>query len=362
MSAKHQLIAFRAHACVFLMAGIGIIHSDSHAAEKAEVENIGDLLTDSAAGHVSASSLLGLPSDAVSTVENARGFVAAIKGLGTPNTGMGISLSPARTSILPMSIDTYNKGVLYRLLGSATLSYAQGTAKVAQTDLQRRAYGIEVSAVLDDAFDPVIGYLKRADRCKWEPPDTQPGKGEDVAGANKKYADCVEAKMKQIGAKWNVSRMSFSLGSGAIKTPEASSESLGRTLAASLTYGFDHFGIASLRDNAALVLTYRRTNDAPVLDSLLTNDIKRVSSKLAAVRFTYGSDSVRGLIEHSRSSDHEATADRRVFKYAFGADMRLAEGLWLAIRSGKQRKSTGTGDEAVTLLDLSYSFSGKSTL
>lgn len=345
-------------ACV-LLAGVA-----THAAA-GEIKNIKDLLTDSAAGNVSAASLLGLSADAVTAVENNRGLVAAVKGLAKENSALGIAVTPARTSFTPMNLSSYASSPFYRLLGNTTLSYAQGSAKVDATDLRRRAVALETSLVFDPDFDPIIGYMRDAKRCVWEAPitpPTQPVSQEAFDAANKKYAECVEAKITVIQKKWNISRGSLSFGSGWVRAPDKPSTRLGKTVAASVVYGFDHFGTGMLRDNAALTLTYRRTQDAPVLKSLLTSEVQRKTSQLTALRFSGGTDKYRFLLERSTAKDHEVTASDRVFKFAAGANLKLSEGLWLAIRSGKQRKISGTGDESVTLLDLSYSLSEKAML
>lgn len=352
---------------VLLALGANSVHAQAAAAASAaganEIKEIKNLLTDSAAGHVSAASLLGLPADAVTAVENTRGLVAAVKGTGTGGTAIGISLTPARTSITPMNLTTYDSGIFYRLLGNTALSYAQGSAKVGTVDVQRRAYAIETSVVFDPNFDPIIGYMRDKKPCKWEAPISQPGQTEvNWDASNKAYTECVDEKLRRISAKWNASRGSISFGSGTAQAPDRPSTRLGRTLAASLIYGFDHFGISSFKDSAALSLTYRRTIDAPILESLVTPTIKRTDTKLMALRFTFGGESFRGLIERSNASERDASATQRLFKHAYGADIRLGQGMWLALRQGKQKKINGTGEETVTLLDFSYSFADKFTL
>ena len=323
-----------------------------------EITDIKDLLVDGASGHVSAASLLGLGSDAVTTVENPRGLVGVLKNLGSAGTTVGVAFAPARTSFVPMSLATYGKGVAWRLLGNTTFSYAQGSAKVGDKDVARRAFSIETSTVFSDADDPVLIALKDrpgSPACRWQAPISPPGTEPDFEPANTKYSKCIADRLKVLSKKWNVSQASFSIATGSAKPEGGTSFSLGRTMAAGLVYGFDHMGSAMLKDGAALSLTWRRSIDAPLLDSLASGTLQRKSSNLFAARLSGGSDTFRMLLEGSRLRETEVGATQRMFKHAIGFDLRLAEGMWLTLRSGKLRKNVGGGDETATLMDLSYS-------
>lgn len=322
-------------------------------------------VTSSAAGKVSASSLLGIGGDAISAIENSQGFVAALKGLGTADgANIGFSVTPGRTNILPMDLQTYAKGFWYRMLGNATLSYAQGTTQLQNVDLQKRAIGLEFSAIIDAQHDPTVSiFLDKINGggCKWDPssypPTTSSENGQQVFDkANKAYVDCIQEKLdNKANSHWNASQLSFSLATGNIRPKDGESTSLGRTYALNLTYGFEHTGIKALKDNAALSLTLRRSDDEPVLESLLTPTVQRRSGTLAALRFSIGTDSFRGLAEVSNARSSDITLTERVYKHAIGFDYRLKDEIWLILRSGKMRKTNGQGDETTTLMDVSYS-------
>lgn len=332
----------------------GVAHAQDGKAASNAIKDIKELLTDTAAGHVSAASMLGIGGDAVTAVENSRALVTAVKGLGTKGSQVALSFAPARSSFLPMSLPTYategHPG--YRLLGNTTLSYAQGTAKIASVDMERRAFALETSVTLNRDDDPLIAVHKT---CTWAAPLTQPGVAADFTAANKAYGDCVANKEAELAKKWNISRFSISWGTGSVRPDGASSTRLGQTIAASLIYGFDHFGSQVLKEGGAVSLTVRRARDEPVLAELAKGKLVRKDSTLAAMRVSGGTPKVRGLFEVSNARSSDITATQGVYKHAFGLDLNVGEGAWLNVRTGKQRKTGGSGDETATLLNFSLS-------
>jgi hypothetical protein len=259
-----------------------------------------------------------------------------------------------------MSLSTYDKGFLYRLFGNTSFSYAQGTAKIGGTDMERRAVAVEANATFFDRDDPVL-VVKRGEEksaCNWDPGPVPPGATPDFSEANKKYVDCIDGKVKKIEKKWNISRFSISYGTGDIKPEGGTSSRLGSTVAMGIVYGFDHLGIDALRDGAAATLTIRRTANEPILASLTTASVERKSSNLAALRISGGSSIFRGLAELSNASASDVAVSQRIFRYAGGFDYRIAEGMWMGFRIGKQRKTGGSGDEVASLLDFSFSPKG----
>lgn len=345
---------------VVLFTFASSIYAQDGSVKKDKITDISDLLTDSAAGHVSAASLLGISPDSVTVVENIRGFVAAVNGLGTMGNSAGFSVAPGRTSILPMSLSTYDSGFAYRLFGNTTFSYAQGSSKIGGTDMERRAIAVEASATFYAQDDPVLVMKKKKDdgslRCKWEPDPVPPGTEPDFSSANKKYVDCIEAEMKSISRKWNISRFSISYGTGEIRPDGGVNTRLGNTVAAGVVYGFD--GIAVLKDSAAVTLTFRSTAHDPVLESLDTTSINRKSSTLGALRISGGSSIFRGLAEVSNADTRDISVSQRIFRYAAGFDYRIAAGVWVGFRIGEQRKTNGSGDEVASLLNFSFSPKG----
>lgn len=373
-----------------LIAGLGLQLIAAHAHAQASpapsdnsIKDIKEVLTDTAAGHVSASSIVGIAADAVAVVENPRSLVAALKGLGSSGSQVAIAITPARTSLLPMNLSTYaDGGVGARLLGNATISYAQGTAKTTGIDLERRAVSLETSITLNADQDPVIAVGKS---CKWVPglappggagavsePKTEPvgaagGTTTEQVGAtsgatldpvsagNANYLQCVTKLQTALAKKWNVSRFSLSAGTAWIKSDTMSNTHAGHTVAASLIYGFDHLGMKLLSEGAALAVTVRHSNREPVLQDFAAGAVNRRSSTLAALRLSGGTEIWRGLAEISNARSSDTTATNDVFKHALGLDVRVAEGTWINLRLGKHRKSSGEGTETKSLMNLSFS-------
>lgn len=342
---------------IFLLAALAN-SSNLYAQENtsSEVKDISELLIDNAAGNVTAGSLLGISNDAVTTVENTRGIVAAARALGTSKSGVGISITPARTSLTPMSLSTYDKGIFYRLLGNLTIAYAQGSSQIESTNVERRAYSIETSYIVNRNDDPVLAVV---DSCKWKiegdiAPDSNSGQTL-IDAANKKYLGCVSSEQSRISKKWNATRFSVAIGSGVVKPENSNSTSLGRTLAGGIVYGFDHFDTSYLKDGMGLALTLRRTADEPIANTLISDPNNKKSSTLVAARISGGGDKFRGIVEFSNANKTDLTISQRVFKYAAGIDFKAYDGIWINFRVGKVRKEDGMGDETASLMNISFS-------
>lgn len=185
----------------------------------------------------------------------------------------------------------------------------------------------------------------------------QAGRFDDAAAgaALKAFNSCAERVLKKLDARWNRTRYSLSLGTGAIKPSagDGGSTSLGQTAAASVLYGFD--GVRALQDRAALTLTGRFARNEPVLTSLASGNVRQVDTTLLAVRLSGGSSVFRGLVEASNAESTDITTTQRTFKRALGVDYRVIEGLWLNLRYGKQKRLDGGGDETASFLVLNYS-------
>lgn len=168
------------------------------------------------------------------------------------------------------------------------------------------------------------------------------------------YNSCVDGLLKDHGKKWNRSRYSVSFAAGSAKPSDGSgsSVSLGRTLSASVLYGFD--GVRALSERAALVITARRSSDEPVLTTLGTGAVQTQNSTLVGVRLSGGSSVFRGLIDWSNARKHDITATQRTFNRALGIDYRITDGLWLSVRYGRQRKLDGSGNETGSFLAINY--------
>ena len=109
-----------------------------------------DLFSDKAAASVSAAGMLGVSGDSIATVENVRDLVVSLKGLSTGDRGatFGLAFTPARSTLTPMDLHTYAQGIGWRILGSTTVSYAQGGTSIEGTSFDRRAVAIEANEPL----------------------------------------------------------------------------------------------------------------------------------------------------------------------------------------------------------------------
>lgn len=367
---------------------------------KIEAKTIEELLVDSAAGTVSAASLAGVDADALSVIENVRDFSLIFNAFDKNSKGVGLAITPARTTMPVPAINLRDyaqpSAHFQRLMGALTISYAQGKTDLSGASYTRTAYAIGTSAYWDPDDDPIVAVAK-AKKCsqaafdkigdkptitaaeaqklvdltvkadggdaaakeelaKWERRDGRIDAEQEKAAAEA-FNTCAQEVLDQHGKKWNRTRYSVSYATGSVKPTDGggTSVSLGKTLAFSLLYGFD--GIDALKDRAAISVTGRRSQDEPVLDTLGSATVKSKSSNLLAVRLSGGSSVFRGLIEASnaKTTDADVTSTQRTFKRALGVDYRVAKGVWLNLRYGKQRKVNGVGDETGSLLVLNWS-------
>jgi hypothetical protein len=363
-------------------------------------KTIDGLLVNSAQGHVSAAALASINGESMTVAQDVKDFSLLLKGLDKDFQTFGFSITPARTrSPLPaINLADYAKGGLgTRMLGALTLGYAQGKNKELGKDWERRAFSLETSAFWSKDEDPVIAMASECGRAALSTPDDEadrPGAALEAAAtgasapaasasapqrtvasalaatptdaaANKKavaaFNACIAPTLKRLSDKWNRTRYSISYGTGWVRPADRSlgQQSLGHTVAAGLVYGFDGLGSQTLRDNAAITLTLRRSINEPVLASLGTPNIKLRDSSLVAIRISGGSAGFRGLFEYSNAGKKDVTTTQRTFIQALGIDYAVSGvtvgDLWLSLRYGKQRKLDGSGEESGSLLTLSYS-------
>ena len=345
-----------------------------------EDDRWGNFLTDTSATSVSAAGMLGITGESVANIENVRNLTVALQGLASNDSGqtLGLSITPARTSLAPMNLADYAQTLAMRLLGSLTLSYAQGPITIEDVEYKRNAYAIDANYFIFDKDDPVIAYGLRVPKCDLfgetasgdaapsGPPGGAPSAGdgngprpagdasaEETAAVGKRIAKCHQET--EAALRWNRSQISLSYGDAHIQLKDNSKpeESLGRTLAVSFVYGFD--GVRYFEENYALTVSYRHSNDEPVLATLAQPTTVFKDSSLFVARLTGGSRTSRVFLEFSNARSHDITASQRAFKQALGIDYRLLETAWLNVRVGKQRTVNGTDSETGTLFTVSYS-------
>lgn len=364
-----------------------------------------DYLSDSAAGSVSAASLLGISGETVAPVQNLRDLVAGLKGLssGGDEGTLAVSFTPGRTGISPVSYAWYASSTLARALASTTFGYAQGDADIEDAAFERRAVSVETSFVLHDADDEVVmvgNVLAQpvGTECDFDAlPDVQKLRADydadkekrqlaadlkvqaDIAAGklspgtdsppvnvvlqdsdlakvkNKHFEACFAATLKKV--RWNRSRLAFMYGTGWIrpKSGGGGQEGLGHTVVGSFAYGFEELSWAWPKNHIGLTVTYRQTFNEPVLESLVTGPINEKNGSLVVGQLAGGSNRIRGLVEVSNAKSSDITASQRAFKQAFGLDVRVYEGTWLNLRVGRQRSIKGDETETASLLSITYS-------
>jgi hypothetical protein len=336
------------------------------------------LLVDYGKASVSAAALASVGGDDLTVVENLRDVAVALKG-DTPLSRkvFALSVTPSRTdwAFPRVSLADYATSRASRLIASTTLGYAQGESTHDNVDFRRRAWSIETSLFFDPKDDPVVavanaGCAKAANDVLEAPSATPPSqtpkgasalrnvsaeKADKLKAALKAYDDCADAELAKANKRWNRSRGSVSLATGWIHRADGtgSSERLGTTLAGGVVYGFDH--VPMLRDNAAWTLLLRRTSGEPVLKSLVSGPLQTKNGTLWATRLSGGSSTFRGLVEFGSKRERAATSSDLAFTRAIGIDLRVVDGLWLNLRSGKQRRVDGNGEQVGSLVTLSYS-------
>jgi hypothetical protein len=358
-------------------------------------ENWDEYLVDTASGSVSASGLLGISGESVTTIENVRDVVVAARGLSSNESkeSFGLSITPARTSITPMNLHSYANSWVRRLLGSLTFSYAQGGASIEGADYDRKAFAIDTNAFFFREDDPVVataiaygsqecGILAAAlpaqppsGALRAEPPSVAPSStvregavvpavvdpsSAEVQAIKQRADACRERTLNSM--RWNRSQVSVAYGAGRINPDagEGDERSMGRTVSASVIYGFDHVPatghlLEALRERLSLAINYRKSWDEPVLTTLGLPQIIEKDSSLTVVRLTGGSNSFRLLAEVSNATSRDITASQRAFKKALGVDVRIWENTWVNLRVGEQRTLDGTNNETGSLVSLSYS-------
>jgi hypothetical protein len=347
---------------------------------------LGAFLVDVTSGSVSASNLVGVSQSAVTQIQTSQDIVLALKPFasGDSKSGFGLAITPARTSITPMSGQAYLHSDFMRLLGSATVSYAQNNADIGGVSYRKQAYSVDTIYYLRLADDPIAIGEAAFGRCAQEfdarmaallgtlnAANEAHGAGKmsdaEYAIVKSKFDDqlqaqtaekdtttraCIDADLKRV--PWNSGKVSVSFGQGRIQpTGSGDSRSLGKTLTLNAQF--------PLGPDAAALGAIRRTQGAVDTDSLATVPTYS-SSSLVALRLTYGShvdQSLKALVEVSNAKNNTATNMSNAFKYALGVDKKIFGGVWLEFRLGRNRTSDNKGEQTTALLNLKVSSASK---
>lgn len=358
-----------------------------------KLDNINNYLSDISGGAVSAVSLIDAKGMTITPIETAQDVIVAITPLASGDgnkKAFGIAITPARTTLLPMSGAAYLQENAWwnRLWGNLTFSYAQNQAEHTGVSYRQSAFSVDTVYFFKLKDDPVSrandafvacapqdkDFLKESAGVLERRKGPLARLGDASASAEDKRKaqeelNQITAELNSIGdrhaaflnacmdaslanarkAPWNSARMSISYGEGRIR-PEAggNSYSLGKAFNLNAQHSLN-------TERGLLQLSLRHARDA-VDPKTLSGTASTKSSSLAALRFTYGDQGeespLRVLAEVSSARSSDAGVYQQAFMYAVGADKRLAKGSWLEFRLGRNRSVVDGKEQTTALLSL----------
>lgn len=354
----------RALATVF--SGFLAFQTAVAADEKADTVN--KYLVDITGGAVSASNLVGMDKSAITQIETAQDLVAAFQPFSSNDqkSGVGLAITPARTSLLPMSSRDYNANRFLRLLGSLTFSYARNSEEIGGADYRKTAYSADTVYYLSELDDPVVIGSRAFKTCSDRDGSENAAlidvivRNETLSAEAKQsaletltakraipLAACIDQILKDK-VKWNSSRISLSYGQARIKAPGGDDVVLGKYVTLN--------GQFRAGEQGAVHLSLRRIRSALDTATLASATPGRSNSSLAAIRYTYGDregTDMRALVEYSNAKSRSTSLANNTFIYAVGIDKNLAKGMWLEFRLGRDRASDNGKKQTTGLLTLS---------
>jgi hypothetical protein len=339
----------------------------AHAADAAD-KNINAYLVDISGGAVSAAGIVSLDS-AVTPIESSQDLIVAIQPITSADrkSAFGLAITPAKTTILPMAGSTYVSSPAARLLGNLTLSYAQNKAAYAGQEYRKSAFSLDTVYFFDLDHDPVYAASTAFKGCadasgkaegeklgnlrkqKLEGKLTEiQFKEEEAKAAEKRAAEltaCIDARL--AATPWNSGRLSASYGQGRIRADAGgASMSLGQHFNLNVQYP---------AGQGLFQVTLRHARHALDTDTLGQAQLDFKSSRLAAARYTFGGDDnsdLRVMAEASTARSSSASAFRDAFMVAVGVDKKLAKGMWLEFRLGRNRANDNGTEQTAGLISL----------
>lgn len=340
-------------------------------------KNLQSFLVDIAPAPVAAANIVGIGKSGVTDVRTAKDLALLLnpvaEGGGSPS--VALTFTPARTSLAPMSGQRYvNGGLGMQLLGSATLSYAQGEEKAADTTYRKRAWAIETMAYWDVADDPVYQRARKFHKCDVNGKDLAAERRANQGELTKLLSQlesmpegaerqALQARIAALrgkvlefdvdacspSARWNASKVTMSYGQGWVRAGDGPRASLGKRLVIGGTWGFaDDFAL-----QGSLQRVHREVDPAS-----LSGTPAYSSSNIVGLRLTGApmrSDAtVRLLAEVSRTGSGPVTASQTVFRHALGVDARVARDMWLEFRLGRSRSLANGELQTSSLMTVNW--------
>lgn len=352
------------------LIGTLVLCSAVRAADPAPADKLNEYLVDIAGGAVSAGALVGLDKG-ITQIETSQDLVVALQPVATGDSKstFGFAITPARTALMPMSGSTYVSNDFFRLLGSVTLSYAQNTATLAGADYRKKGFSVGTVYYFSKDDDPVVIGNRAFKNCIT--PEMQRNNAQDINAIvtstalsrdakqaaleaitgvlNKVLSGCIDDKLKKE-TRWNAGKASLTYGIAKIGQPGGDDLTLAKTATLNAQYGVGDVSLfsASLRST-------RQGLDVTSLGKPGAPSYK--NSSLVAARYTYGDrdgTQFRSILEVSNAKSTSPTVYKDSFIYAFGLDRKLASGIWLELRLGRNRGQESGKEQTATLMNLSF--------
>lgn len=338
-----------------------------------------DFFVNDSSLQVSAATLAGVPQSSVNIAESVNDVAVFLQGLDSKSKGVGFAIAPARIRKPWPRVELQDylerkPGAL--LLANLSLSYAQGNNEVESKQVIRRAVSVSTGGSFFAADDPIEvlvqalaadeGACGKSERDKLSAA-VAIGQGEAEAKAALKTVllKCVDDAQRKLDQRWFRPIWSVSLGTGDIRVDAPGSQSvrLGSAVALAGRYGMGvgekpKTAAASADDfewgwSIAGSFTFRKHE--PVISTLDSAQLKRVDTKVTALKLSAGTDVWRAVAEISKIGRTEADTGDRTMKHALGLDYKFGEGWWLNFRYGQRQRAGGTGEETASLLSLTIS-------
>jgi len=169
---------------------------------------------------------------------------------------------------------------------------------------------------------------------------------------------CIDNAIASI--PWNASRWSLSAGTVWAKLEDGTGPRLkaGHYLTLNV--------LMKASKQGAIYALYRKSRDEIDLKTFSNKNPSRSNASLSALRYTYGSKddngNLKGIIEISNAKGSSATVSNTVYKHAIGVDKKIAAGLWLELRVGRNETFDGKSLQTTGLCNLSIAPTAVSTL
>lgn len=338
-----------------------------------------DFFVNDGALQVSAAALAGVQPSSVNIVESVNDVAVFLQGLDSKSKGTGFAIAPARIRKPWPRVELTDylerkPGAL--LLANLSLSYAQGNSEVESKQVIRRAVSVSTGGsffAADDPIEVMVNALAAAQGAcgKFERDKLGAavvvGQGEAEAKAELKKAllKCVGDAQKTLDQRWFRPIWSVTFGTGDIRVDAPGSQTirLGNAVALAARYGM---GMGSEPKTAvasadefqwgwSIAGSFTLRKDEPVVSTLDSAQLKRMDTKVTALKLSAGTDVWRAVGEVSNVGRKGADTGDRTMKYALGLDYKFGEAWWLNFRYGQRQRAGGVGEETASLLSLTIS-------